>query len=153
MARVHFVKKAQKDDKEQGIKRGDSYYWWKFRYGGKIKSKTEPKPQQLTQSAYQIMLYDMADIISELNPENGVDSITEALDNLKQMIEDSREECEQSLENIPEQLRDSSGAGCTLTERIEELENWHRELEGIEVEDGDEELLQNTIEEIQGVGI
>ena len=34
MPRVHFVKKARKDYPSTGIQKGDSYYWWQFRYGG-----------------------------------------------------------------------------------------------------------------------
>ncbi len=153
MARVHFVKKARKADKEQGIKRGDSYYWWKFRYGGKIKSMTRPKPQQLTQSSYQIALYDMSDIISGLTVEDGEDGLQERLDSVKEMVEELKQGCEESLENIPEQLRDSSGAGCTLTERIDELDGWYNDLDCITIEGGDEEALQSVIEEIEGVGI
>lgn len=48
MPRVHFVKKARKDN--PAVKAGESYYWWKFRYGGKQFSKKRPRPSQLTQS-------------------------------------------------------------------------------------------------------
>jgi len=33
MPRVHFVKKARKDN--SAAKAGESYYWWKFRYRGR----------------------------------------------------------------------------------------------------------------------
>ena len=41
MPRVHHVKSARKDNPV--AKKGESYYWWKFRYGGKRYSKT-PRP-------------------------------------------------------------------------------------------------------------
>jgi hypothetical protein len=50
MPRVNFVKKARKAIPSSGIKVGDSYYWWKFRYGGKFVSKERPRQSQLTQS-------------------------------------------------------------------------------------------------------
>ncbi len=50
MPRVTHVKKARKDNPV--CKAGESYYWWKFRYGGKRYSLTRPRPSQLTQSAY-----------------------------------------------------------------------------------------------------
>ena len=33
MARAIFVKKARKNIPGTSIKTGDSYYWWKFRFG------------------------------------------------------------------------------------------------------------------------
>lgn len=49
MPRVNFVKRARKDH-PGGIKKGESYYWWSFRYGGDRYSKTYPRRSQLTQS-------------------------------------------------------------------------------------------------------
>lgn len=31
MARLHFVKSARKDNPSAEVKKGESYYWWKFR--------------------------------------------------------------------------------------------------------------------------
>lgn len=44
--------KAAKDYPEIGIKKGETYYKWSFRYGGTHKSKTYPRASQLTQSKY-----------------------------------------------------------------------------------------------------
>lgn len=52
MASVTFVKKAMKDYPDHGIKKGESYYWWKFRFGGKHYSRTPPRQSQLTQSEF-----------------------------------------------------------------------------------------------------
>ena len=41
MPRVNYVKKARKNN--PAVKRGESYFWWKFRYGGKQYSKTRPR--------------------------------------------------------------------------------------------------------------
>ncbi len=70
MARAHFVKKARKDNPAAGIKAGDSYYWWKFRRGGKHYSKTAPRPSQLTQSEYlrRLMLYNSGSKTCQLMP-------------------------------------------------------------------------------------
>lgn len=48
MPQVHVVKSARKDYPECGIKKGDAYYWWSFRYGGQRKSKEYPRQSQLT---------------------------------------------------------------------------------------------------------
>jgi hypothetical protein len=159
MPRVHKVENARKPDKEQGIKKGDTYYWWKFRYGGKLKSKTYPRPQQLTRSGYKIAMYDIDDMKQALYASEGASALQEALDSIKESIEELKGECEESLENIPEQLQETCGAGVLLTERIEELESYHSDLEAIDIDDetdieGDkEEYLQEKIEEIQGCDV
>ena len=50
MPHVHHVEKAQKD--HPGVKKGEPYYWWSFRFGGKHFSTSYPRPSQLTQSEY-----------------------------------------------------------------------------------------------------
>lgn len=45
-------KKARKNYKYAGIKKGDTYFWWKFRNSPIRRSKTYPKRQQLTQSNF-----------------------------------------------------------------------------------------------------
>jgi len=67
MARANFVKAAAKDYPEQGIKKGDSYYWWKFRHGGKRYSKTMPKQSQLTQSEFLSGVWSVEETLAELS--------------------------------------------------------------------------------------
>ncbi len=150
MPRVKFIKKSYKAYPEFGIEKGDSYYYWKFNYGAVQKSKTKPRPQQLTRSAYQIGLYDIDDMKQALNTESGYETLCDELDSIKDSVQGLLDQCKESFDNIPEQLQDSCAAGCTLSERIESLESYHSELESIELEDGDEETLQNAIDEIQG---
>lgn len=66
MARATFVKKARKDIPGTDIKAGESYYWWKFRFGGKHYSKTPPRRSQLTQSDFLGQLYAIEDEIQGL---------------------------------------------------------------------------------------
>src|SRR6266446_4284886 len=65
MPKVHFVKKAQKDHPDVGIKKGESYYWWAMKTGPRSgitrKSKTPPKRSQLTSSDYFSRLWDLQD--------------------------------------------------------------------------------------------
>jgi len=157
MPRVNYVKKARKPDKEYGIKKGQSYYWWKFPYGAKIKSKTKPRRQQLTRSGYQIALYDIEDIKNNMMPAHGADYIRDDLENIKQMVSDLQDECKKSLENMPEQLQKTSAAGCVLTERIELLECYYVDLDNIAIDEDDvdndtsiNDYLQEKIDEIQG---
>lgn len=164
MARATFVKKAQKDNEEAGIKKGDSYYWWEFRYGGKRYSKTAPSRSQLTQSGFLSTLYSIEDNSIANFTADTVEEFNDNKESLRCEIEELREECQSSLDNMPDHLQESSSSGQMLTERIEALEEWESEIENIEVDwDGDEDAsrddneelataLDSAIEEIQTTG-
>jgi len=66
MAHATFVKSARKAIPDHGIKVGDSYYWWKFRFGGKHISRYWPRPSQLTQSEFYSTLYGCQETIEDL---------------------------------------------------------------------------------------
>jgi hypothetical protein len=144
MARVHFVKKARKDQKEAGIKKGDSYYWWEFKFAGKHVSKTPPRRSQLTQSSFLSQMYDIEDVeISGLTItsdfESDVQSIIDSLENL-------RSECEDKLSNMPEQLQ-SAPTGEMLQNRIDSVQEMIDELEGIDKEVDEEDIKSNVEKE------
>ena len=152
MARLNFVKKARKDYPESNIKKGDSYYWWKFNFGRKQKSRTKPSRSRLTQSSFYSQLWDIQDTIAETMTVEGVEGDLESLISDLQNLLD---ECQESLDAMPEQLQETSAAGETLTERIENMETYINELESIDTsfEDdlSDEEMearLEEIIEEI-----
>lgn len=142
MPRVHHVKKARKDNPV--TKKGGSYYWWKFRYGGKRYSLTPPKQSQLTQSPYYANLYDLQDEI-----ENGecVDSDTfESLrDQVAESLREYGQECQDSLDNMPESLQ-YSPTGELLQERVDACESAADEVESLE-EFSDEEPQESDFEE------
>lgn len=138
MTKLHFVRRARKDYPEFDIKRGDSYYWWKFRYGSIHKSKTKPSRSQLTQSPYYSQIYSLQDNFS-LSVGDDIESIIE---DLESELENIKEECEESLENMPEQLQD----GSILQERIESLDDVISDLDGVEF-DIDEGLSEEEIKE------
>lgn len=156
MPRVHHVKKARKDYPEWGIKKGEPYYWWKFRYGRIHRSKTPPKPWQLTQSEFLQEVYQIQDEIDnfsineDLPPNDIQEDIESRLNDIMERIDELRDEQEDKLNNMPEQLQDTSEAGMLLQERIENLESWYECLD-IDVsidEDLTGEGLQNRIDEI-----
>jgi len=149
MPKVHTVQKAQKDDPAFGIKKGDTYYWWKFRYGGVRKSTTYPKPSQLTQSSYLSTIYDIQERIAEATAADK-DELESLVEDIKSELENLKEECESSLDNIPDQLKEGN-SGQLLQERIDCLDNAISELEGIDLdykepEEGDvrDELKDNV---------
>jgi chromosome segregation ATPase len=145
MPRVHFVKKARKDN--PAVKAGESYYHWSFRFGGKRYSKTYPKRSQLTQSGFLSELYDLQDGIDDRfkDLKTGEDFDT-ALQDLISEVEGLRDECQDSLDNMPEHLQDSSSSGELLRERVDALEQWVSELDGVDT-DFDEELTEDELQD------
>ena len=151
--RVYHVKKARKARPEHNIKVGDSYYWWKFRFGGKRFSKEYPKRSQLTQSGFLQTLYSIQDDF-----EFDRDDLENSVQDLISEIDQLREECECNLENMPEHLQESSSSGELLQERIDALEMWVSDIESVDLDidedlsDEDrEERIDEIIEEIKGI--
>jgi len=145
MTRAIFVKKAQKDYPEHSIKKGESYYWWKFRFGGKHFSKTAPKASQLTQSGFLQTLYDIQERIEGVGVDEDLDSF---LTEVKSDLESLRDECQSSLDNMPQHLQESSSSGEMLTNRIDALGSFMDELDGISTDiDVDEDDIRSNVEE------
>lgn len=145
MTRAIFVKKAQKDYPEHDIKKGESYWWWKFRFGGKHFSKTAPKASQLTQSGFLQTLYGIQERIEEVDTNEDLDSF---LSDIRSELESLRDECQSSLDNMPDHLQESSSSGELLTNRIEALDSFIDELDGINTDLGaDEDSIRADVEE------
>ena len=154
MPRVYHVKKARKADPNAGIEVGDEYYWWKFRFGPKRKSKTYPRRSQLTQSGFLSQLYDIEDGMAERFSD--VDTLEDERDGLADELDQLRDECQESLDNMPYHLQDTSDAGILLTERIEGLDDWSSQIRDIdcdtrEEDEPDEDFLSRIVEEIQSL--
>lgn len=133
--RVHHVLKARKNNKAAGIKKGDSYYWWKFRFGGKHFSKTPPARSQLTQSEWLGQAYDLDDQLQELTIDT--EGIASTVEDIASQARDLAEQCQERLDAMPEALQESSSSGQTLQEYIDQFEEWADTLEGIDWPDGD----------------
>jgi len=123
------------------IAKGESYYHWSFKYRPKQYSKTQPKRSQLTQSGFLSTLYDLQDRISDCSADS-VEDVIALRDEVASEVESLKDEAQSSLDNMPEHLQESSSSGEMLRERIDELENWQSELEGLdfEEEDNDDEI-------------
>ena len=134
MARATFVKSAQKDilnaDGTVKIAKGQSYWWWKFRHGGKHTSLTQPKPSQLTQSSFLSAVYGIQERIAELSADDG---LADARDEIVGELEELRDQAEESRENMPESLQESA-TGELLQARYDAMQEAIDELEGIELE-------------------
>lgn len=133
MPRVTFVKSARKDNPV--CKKGESYYWWKFAYRGRSFSLTYPKPQQLTQSAYFGAVYDLLDMVNDYGLEAGEEGGVETLiDEVRDSITTIQDECQSSLENMPESLQ-YSPTGELLQERIDACDAATGDIDYIEEPD------------------
>lgn len=144
MPRVNYVKKARKDNPV--AKKGESYYWWKFRYGGKRYSKERPKQSQLTQSPYYAALYDLQDEIDEYQCGDYEDFEC-FVEDVKNQLADIGEECQSSLDNMPESLQ-YAPTGELLQERIDACENAQYEMDVDEFEFDPEDF--EDYEEVTG---
>jgi hypothetical protein len=142
MPRVTHVKHARKDYPQAGIKKGDSYYWWAFRFQPPHMSLTAPTRQQLTQSSFLQELYGIEDDIGALTAGA---HLADELPEIIGRIEDLSSQCQDSLSNMPEQLQESSSAGQMLQERSDNLDSWASDLSGVELE-VDEDALREEAE-------
>ena len=143
MPRVHFVKSARKDN--PAVKKGESYYWWKFRYGGKRYSKTAPKQSQLTQSEFLSRVYALMEEIGEQsnNSFESVEDFNAWLQEKKDEAEELVDMTQESLENIPWELQETH----MLTERLESIEDFNNELECVDEAELDEEWDDLDVDE------
>lgn len=132
MPRVHHVQKAAKDHPEIGVKKGEPYYHWTFKNqrgpGTQVKSKTYPKPSQLTRSAFKSQWRGFSETIAEMPLDDG---LYDALQELAGEIRALGEECQSSLDNMPEGLQQGS-TGELLQTRIDNCESWASEIEGLD---------------------
>lgn len=116
MARIHFVKKARKDYPAHSIKKGDFYYWWKFRFGGKHFSKKHPRPSQLTQSEYLSAAYGLQEQIEDLEIEDleirddNLEDVAGELRSAADELHTLGSEQEDKIGNMPDSLQDSDTA-------------------------------------------
>lgn len=150
MAKVHHVKHARKAIRSEGIKVGDEYYWWKFRYGAKRVSKTYPKRQQLTQSDFLSQVYDLEDRINELSIDAyaSAEPLKSDLDEIAADIRALGEEQDEKLQNMPEGLQQGA-TGELLQERYDACEAWADEIESIEIEEPDAEAIVDELREAE----
>lgn len=141
MPRVTHVKKARKDVPGTDIKAGESYYWWKFRYGGKHASRTPPKASQLTQSEYLSQMYAFEENYTLASDKD------DAAQDFRSLAEEVRalgEEQADKRSNMPDSLQDSETGELlqSRADRCEEiataLEEAADELDAFEPEEPEE---------------
>jgi hypothetical protein len=159
MPRVHFVKKARKDN--PACKKGESYYWWKFRYGGKRYSLSRPRPSQLTQSDYLGQFYALQEQIEDMGrPEDrdGIEERASELDGIAEEFENLGSEQDDKKYNMPDQLQDgdigqlleSRSESCQeAKDAVEEAASELRSLVSNLEEDASEEEVDEACDEAE----
>ncbi len=135
MPRV-YTQKARKDYPNEGIKKGDIYYKWSIKTGPAsgidYRSKTPPKPSQLTGSPFLQELYSIQEEIETLTAETAED-LKSQMEDIIGRIENLRDETQGSLDNMPEGLQQGD-TGQLLQERIDGLDGWISDLEGVDLD-------------------
>jgi hypothetical protein len=148
MTRANFVKAARKDYPNAGIKKGESYYWWSFRFGGKHMSKTPPKQSQLTQSEFLSTLYDIQERIGDLSADSASD-LQSAVEEIADELRTLGEECNDKRDNMPEGLQDGD-VGQLLEARAEACEQAASDLEDVDFEVDEDGIREVAKEEMEG---
>lgn len=118
-------KKAGKDYPQQGIVKGEMYWYADVKTGPRskiiIRSKTMIPRSRLTGSEFLSTAYDLSDRIDAA-------TTVEELEDIKQGFEDLRDETQEKLDNMPEGLQQGD-TGQLLQERIDQIESLLTELE------------------------
>ena len=143
MPKVHTLT-AAKDYPDHGIAKGDTYYKWSLRPGGRGKgttyrSKTPPKPSQLTSSPFLKEMHDIQDridgltlvvekIYNDIEIESAIADVQSEIEAICDDIDALSEQPQESLDNMPESLQ-AGPTGELLQGRVDECESWQSELE------------------------
>lgn len=144
MARATFVKSARKDVPNSDIKKGDSYYWWKFRFGGKHVSKTPPRASQLLGSPFLSSVQAALEMIEDMDLNGSAEDSAAIIRDASQAIQEAGEQAQESLDNIPEGLQQGD-TGQMLEQRASDAEQLSNDLE--QIADDLDELVEPEKEE------
>lgn len=139
MALVTFVKSARKPQGNclrcnQQINKGDGYFWFANLIGRTSTRKVfcashRPKQSDMTTSDKLAALYAAQENLeAAIATASSVEDITAALQDAIAKAEQVRDEYQESLSNMPEQLQ-SSAFGEAIQKKIDSIEEWISSLE------------------------
>jgi predicted nucleic acid-binding Zn-ribbon protein len=148
MAHAELIQHAAKDYPECGIKKGESYYKWSFRFGGVHRSKTRPKPSQLTQSDFLSRLYQAQEFFEDLKADayETVADFNAEVENVKSDLEALSSDTQEKLDNMPEGLQQGD-TGQLLENRVSEVESLNGEFDSLDYEEPEAEELSGAYKE------
>ena len=141
MGRVYHVKKAKKDNTV--VSKGEPYYYMIFRMGAtptrkfgfarKVLFKNYPKPSQMTMNAYKAAIRSISE---EFSSENFYrDSYEDTVSDIVSRLEEVRDNAQESYDNMPDHLAESSSSGELLRERMETAEANIDTIESLDLEE------------------
>lgn len=136
--KVRHVKRALKDYPENGISKGQGYYWWyaprssrKVR-ARKVRSRTPPRRSQLTSSEFLSDIWEAEDRLGEaavgVNSQESLKDFAEELEYVASDLRTLAQEQEDKLGNLPDSLQESE-TGTLLRDRQENCERIADELD------------------------
>lgn len=141
---------------EKPIKKGEEYYRFSLTRFQKLRPlclSCKPTRSQMTGSEFLATLYEIEDEMAGLSVEDMGDAQT-IVDGLIGQLEELRDETEDKLGNIPEQLQEAP-VGEMLQGRVDSVEEMIGELEDIEteIEDGlpEEKELERQEEILEAI--
>jgi hypothetical protein len=146
MVRLHHVKKARKGQGvcwtcDRKIKKGDSYYWWKFKRGARhVRCKNHrPDPWDLVSNPKLATIMQAQDTAHRsLEAAVTVEDLKSALESLAETVRDVSSEYQESIDNILEHFPNGNPVSEECEEKISNLDLWADELENHEPEEWDE---------------
>lgn len=146
MPKIHQLT-ARKDYPDHGIKKGDTYFKWSLKTGPTsgctYKSKSYPKPSQLTTSSFWQTFYGISEG-AETVPDDDLDG---ARDEIISELESLRDETQNSFDAMPENFQQGE-TGQKLENRISELDSLIGDLQGVVFEeDGHKETMWEEVTE------
>lgn len=116
------------------IKAGDEYYEWQHRHAPPSRqhaSHGAPRQSELCtgkMSAVYAAVESIEDAVGNARRMNDISGLADALNNASSEVSQVKEEYEESLGNMPEQLQ-TSGTGEEIQNKIDELETFISELD------------------------
>ncbi len=127
MPRVTHVKAARQDNRV--CLKGQSYYWWKFRYGGKQMSLTYPRPSMLCSGRKSEVMGAQEGLEDDLNGIEDSEAGEAACESCAETFRDLGQQYEESADAMPESLQYGEQAenmremGQSLEMQADELDN------------------------------
>lgn len=156
MPRVNTATKSSQgkeiscDTCHKPIVKGEKYFHWKFRFGGKHTQHEacgRPRQSQLTQSKMSQAYAAIESVEDILATCPDACDVAEALRSAASEIESCKDEYQGSFDNMPENFQ-SGSTGEELQEKISALEEFQSELESAadECDDIDNEDAEDADE-------
>lgn len=155
MPRVNTRRKSRRGQKlvcgadgcGREITAGESYHFWKFRYGSRQVrcAKHYPKQSELTQSKLSTVYAAVEDASEAIALATGLEEVAEAVHRVGESAREVADEYREAAENF--------GGQGENAERADELEGWADELESWEPDvDEDIDDPEAVIEQAQNAG-